>query len=149
MREHSTWPSVNIWIFTQRAWGENSKQKNSLNFQVTEKVLAGGVGGGALSFNPQQPLPTSHVTTLRGMDATCLVSCLIRKQSNTALSTKPDTHTSTTLWKSSAVSFQVFYTTFAGHHERKIKIKKAWLCRLRQRSRQGAQHPLSSNYTGT
>lgn len=53
-------------------------------------------------------------TMLRGMDATCLVSCLIRKQSNTALSTKPDTHNRTTLWKSSAVLFEVFYTTLKG-----------------------------------
>lgn len=53
-------------------------------------------------------------TMLRGMDATHLVSCLIRKQSNTALSTKPDTHNRTTLWKSSAVLFEVFYTTLKG-----------------------------------
>lgn len=33
---------------------------------MTEKVLAGGVGGEGLSSNPQQPLPASHADHVKG-----------------------------------------------------------------------------------
>lgn len=108
---------------------ENNKQKTSFNFQVTEKVLAVGVGGEGLSFNPQQSLPTSLADHVKG-NGPCLVSCL-RKQSNTALSTKPHEHTNTTLWKSSAVLFQVFIL-----HSRVVMTDQEGMTlpRVRQRS---------------
>ena len=108
---------------------ENNKQKTSFNFQVTENVVAVGVGGEGLSFNPQQSLPTSRADHVKG-NGPCLVSCL-RKQSNTALSTKPHAHTNTTRWKSSAVPFQVFVL-----HSRVVMTdqESMTLSRVRQRS---------------
>lgn len=88
-----------------------------------------GVGGEGLSFNPQQSLPTSLADHVKG-NGPCLVSCL-RKQSNTALSTKPHEHTNTTLWKSSAVLFQVFIL-----HSRVVMTDQEGMTlpRVRQRS---------------
>ena len=108
----------------------NNKQKTSFNFQVTEKVLAVGVGGEGLSFNPQESLPTSRTDHVKG-NGPCLGSCL-RKQSNAALPTKPHAHTNTTLWKSSAVLFQVFVL-----HSRVVMTDREsmTLSRVRQRSR--------------
>lgn len=70
-KEHSTWPSVNIWISTKSIDFSAGKEKiGNRKFLLISKWLRKCAGreyvGEGLSSNPQQPLPASHAVHVKG-----------------------------------------------------------------------------------